>query len=53
MNKSKSGKSEKQFVRTQANKIERIEKELERNPSNKSAKQALEFWKTKGKRKKR
>lgn len=32
--------------RTKANKIRKLTRELARNPNNKSAQNALEFWKT-------
>ncbi len=45
-NKSHSAKSASNFFKTQANKIKRLTKEVERNPNNILAREALEFWKT-------
>jgi len=40
--KTRKDKYARQFARTRANKIKRIEKELKRNPNNKIARETLE-----------
>ncbi len=49
---SNSTKNAAQFAKTQANKIRSLEKELAKNPNNTSVREALEFWKTTGKKQK-
>ena len=46
------GKKHKEgsFENTRRNKIRKIERELEKNPQNSSAKKSLEHWKTVGRR---